>query len=153
MRFFLFKDKISKSKETRHCEESKYLLIHWWYFVCFFWFCIFWPNVCNQGCSGEPPRQGGVPGCPEGVPGVFQRCSGPVPGFTDTHDILGWKLLHFALPLHFVIYYILLIRIRCAKFCKRIGCLCAIIFSRLVFMRLSFNCFQCTLCIECFMNS
>ena len=32
-----------------------------------------------------------IPGCPQGVPGMFQgqsgsvpRCSGPVPGFTDT---------------------------------------------------------------------
>ena len=31
---------------------------------------------------------GSIPGCPDGVPGVFVGCSGPLPGFTDTLQIL-----------------------------------------------------------------
>ena len=51
----------------------RYLLIHWWCFS-FFGFVISLPNFCNWECSGDPTRQGvfrGIPGCPEGVPGVF----------------------------------------------------------------------------------
>ena len=48
-------------------------------------------------------RHGAIPGnsgCPEGVPGVFQECFGPVPGFSQGFsEILGsrprtsWRLV------------------------------------------------------------
>ena len=31
---------------------------------------------------------GSISGCPNGVAGVFLGCSGPVPGFTDTLQVL-----------------------------------------------------------------
>ena len=47
----------------------------------FYFFCL---NFVIKGVPGGPVRQGGIPGCPEGVLGMFRRCSEPVPRFTDT---------------------------------------------------------------------
>ena len=60
-------------------------------FVCFFFGLIF---VIKDVPGIHPVKR--LFGGPEGVPGVFQMCSGgvvgcsgPVPGFTDTLDFLG----------------------------------------------------------------
>ena len=50
----------------------------------FVFFCLNVVIKGVQGGGGGLVRKGGVPGCPEGVLGMFRRCSEPVPSFTDT---------------------------------------------------------------------
>ena len=44
----------------------------------FVFFCL---NFVIKGVPEGAVRQGGIPGCSEGVLGMFRRCSEPVPSF------------------------------------------------------------------------